>query len=102
MKIEIVSKDYCKPLVPTHHLKSKLSLLDQISSSFYVPLVLLYSAPENINETTIFDNLKKSLSETLACFYPLAGRLEGNTSVHRENGAVVFKRARKTFDSQTC
>lgn len=50
MKIEIVSKDYCKPLVPTHHLRSyKLSLLDQISSSFYVPLILLYSTPENIN-----------------------------------------------------
>ncbi|KAH0991858.1 hypothetical protein GBA52_003341 [Prunus armeniaca] len=97
MKIEIVSKDYCKPSIPTpHHLKSyRLSLLDQISPIFYVPVVLFYSAPEDIDDDmTIFHKLKKSLSETLTCFYPLAGRIEGNTSVDCEDGDVVFTRAR--------
>ncbi|XP_021809636.1 vinorine synthase-like [Prunus avium] len=97
MKIEIVSKDYCKPSIPTpHHLKSyRLSLLDQLSPIVYVPVVLFYSAPENIDDdTTIFYKLKKSLSETLTCFYPLAGRIEGNTSVDCEDVDVVFTRAR--------
>ncbi|CAL8993848.1 unnamed protein product [Prunus brigantina] len=97
MKIEIVSKDYCKPSIPTpHHLKSyRLSLLDQISPIFYVPVVLFYSAPEDIDDDmTIFHKLKKSLSETLTCFYPLAGRIEGNTSVDCEDGDVLFTRAR--------
>ncbi|BBG93920.1 HXXXD-type acyl-transferase family protein [Prunus dulcis] len=93
MKIEIVSKDNCKPSIPTpHHLKSyRLSLLDQISPIFYVPVVLFYSAPEDIDDDmTIFYKLKKSLSETLTCFYPLAGRIEGNTSADCEDGDVVF------------
>ncbi|XP_068328001.1 stemmadenine O-acetyltransferase-like [Pyrus communis] len=96
MKIEIVSEDQCKPSSPTpDHLKSyKLSLLDQIAPIFYVPVVLFYSAPENIDDTTIVDRLKKSLSETLTCFYPLAGRIEGNASVDCEDGGVVFTKAR--------
>ncbi|CAN6727002.1 unnamed protein product [Malus baccata var. baccata] len=96
MKIEIVSEDQCKPSSPIpDHLKSyKLSLLDQIAPMFYVPVILFYSAPENIDDTTIVDKLKNSLSETLTGFYPLAGRIEGNASVDCEDGAVVFARAR--------
>ncbi|KAM1170976.1 hypothetical protein ACFX15_020826 [Malus domestica] len=96
MKIEIVSEDQCKPSSPTpDHLKSyKLSLLDQIAPIFYVPVVLFYSASVNIDDTTIVDRLKKSLSETLTCFYPLAGRIEGNASVDCEDGVVVFTKAR--------
>ncbi|KAM2656291.1 hypothetical protein EV1_011816 [Malus domestica] len=78
MKIEIVSEDQCKPSSPIpDNLKSyKLSLLDQIAPMFYVPVILFYSAPENIDDTTIVDKLKNSLSETLT------------------DGAVVFTRAR--------
>ncbi|KAM2888027.1 hypothetical protein FF1_011815 [Malus domestica] len=66
MKIEIVSEDQCKPSSPIpDNLKSyKLSLLDQIAPMFYVPVILFYSAPENIDDTTIVDKLKNSLSET--------------------------------------
>ncbi|XP_068331667.1 stemmadenine O-acetyltransferase-like [Pyrus communis] len=96
MKIERVSEDQCKPSSPIpDNLKSyKLSLLDQIAPMFYVPVILFYSAPANIDDTTIVDKLKKSLSETLTSFYPLAGRIEGNASVDCEDGAVVFTRAR--------
>lgn len=70
-------------------------MLDQISPIFYVPVVLFYSAPEDIDDDmTIFHKLKKSLSGTRPVSTLWLGRIEGNTSVDCEDGDVVFTRAR--------
>ncbi|KAL5569956.1 hypothetical protein UlMin_026531 [Ulmus minor] len=97
MKIEIVSEELIKPSsqIPDNLKSYKLSLLDQLSPSFYIPIVLFYPPPQHCKKTTIVDKLKKSLSETLSRFYPLAGRIqEDGLSVELENGGVMFKEAR--------
>ncbi|KAI3938207.1 hypothetical protein MKW92_023083, partial [Papaver armeniacum] len=44
MKVEVVSRETLKPSSPTtHYLKSfNLSLLDQLSPPFHVPLIIYY------------------------------------------------------------
>ncbi|EXB82422.1 Salutaridinol 7-O-acetyltransferase [Morus notabilis] len=91
MKVEIIGKETIKPSSPTpSHLKIfNLSFLDQIIPAVYTSLVLFY--PNNINIITsgqISDHLKKSLSEALTLFYPLAGRVKDNTVIEcRDDGA---------------
>ncbi|CAA0838881.1 HXXXD-type acyl-transferase family protein [Striga hermonthica] len=71
-----------KPSSPTPpHLQTlKLSYLDQLCYSFYVPLVFYYSANKNraIPSDDELDRtsrrLTQSLSQTLTSFYPFAGR----------------------------
>ena len=94
MAVEIVRRETIKPSSPTPpHLKSfKLSSLDQIAPLIYIQLVLFYPNNNNNNNDVIITSdqivkhLKKSLSEALTRFYPLAGRLANNTAIECDDG----------------
>uniref|UniRef100_A0A1J3EXN1 Vinorine synthase n=1 Tax=Noccaea caerulescens TaxID=107243 RepID=A0A1J3EXN1_NOCCA len=88
--VDVISRDIIKPSSPTpNHLKNfKLSLLEQLGPTIFGPMVFLYSG--NNNGTEQLQKLKKSLSETLTHFYPLAGRLNGNTSIDCNDSGADF------------
>ncbi|KAK8655519.1 hypothetical protein V6N13_108094 [Hibiscus sabdariffa] len=83
-RVETFRTESIKPSSPTPlHLRSfELSILDQMTPAFYIPLIFWYTgnaaADENSLEAEeISHRLKKSLSETLTRFYPFAGRING-------------------------
>ncbi|OVA00046.1 Transferase [Macleaya cordata] len=84
MKVEVVSRETIKPSSPTpHHLRFfKFSLLDQIAPSLHLPLLVFYPAASDAatdthdTEWRRCSTLKKSLSEILTRYYPLAGRIK--------------------------
>ncbi|RZC68209.1 hypothetical protein C5167_031463 [Papaver somniferum] len=83
MEVEVISNENIKPSSPTDHdLKTfKLSSLDQYRPSEYIPIILFYNPdPTDTNNDSISDHLKKSLSNTLTRFYPIAGRIKDNTT----------------------
>ncbi|XP_076951782.1 epi-neemfruitin B 7-O-acetyltransferse L7AT-like [Bidens hawaiensis] len=94
MEVEIISEESIKPSSPTpHHLRTyNLSLLDYLVGYPYVPIVFYYPN-HNDNDNNIFQALqrslvlKKSLSETLTQFYPLAGTLKGDSIECNDVGA---------------
>nr|GEZ32558.1 hypothetical protein [Tanacetum cinerariifolium] len=71
---KIISQQTIKPASPTpSHLKTyNLSLLDRIVPNTYTDFVFYY--PKYMNNVNI-NVLKQSLSQSLAIYYPLAGRL---------------------------
>uniref|UniRef100_A0A2N9J1G0 Uncharacterized protein n=1 Tax=Fagus sylvatica TaxID=28930 RepID=A0A2N9J1G0_FAGSY len=77
MHVEIISKEIIKPSSPTpHHLRNfKLSFLDQIAPSLYIPIIFFYHSNHGVGVDPFerSRSLKKSLAETLTRFYPLAG-----------------------------
>ncbi|KAJ8532180.1 hypothetical protein K7X08_012103 [Anisodus acutangulus] len=79
LETQIQIRKTIKPSVPTpNHLRSlKLSLFDQLAPPVYSPLLFHYLPSSEWNRaknTERCDKLEKSLAETLAKFYPLAGR----------------------------
>ncbi|KAI3947981.1 hypothetical protein MKW92_005846 [Papaver armeniacum] len=83
MEVEIISNEKIQPSSPTDlHLKTfKLSSLDQYRPSEYIPILLFYNPdPTGTNDDSISDHLKKSLSNTLTRFYPIAGRIKDNNT----------------------
>ncbi|KAK4424824.1 Stemmadenine O-acetyltransferase [Sesamum alatum] len=99
--VQVISREIIKPSSETpHHLrKLKLSYLDQLLPSFYVPLLFFYQADELRGRTTsnpvqISQKLKQSLSNTLTSFYPLAGRIEDHFVVDCCDAGVEFVEAR--------
>ncbi|KAF3437961.1 hypothetical protein FNV43_RR20717 [Rhamnella rubrinervis] len=93
MKIEILKSETIKPSSPTPaSLRSfKLSVMDQLALPIYTPIVLFYpAAPAEVSE-----KLKKSLSETLNHFYPLAGRIRDSIiSIECNDDGAVYVEAR--------
>ncbi|XP_052188823.1 stemmadenine O-acetyltransferase-like [Diospyros lotus] len=87
MEVTVTKREVIKPSSPTpDHLRHlKLSFLDQLSPQIYMTRFLFYPFnPGHIktnNHQERCDNLKKSLSETLSRFYPLAGRIKSNLFV---------------------
>ncbi|KAK1440986.1 hypothetical protein QVD17_06822 [Tagetes erecta] len=87
MEVEFISKENIKPSSPTpHHLKTfNLSILDQLITTPYIPIILYY--PNIHNCDNVFQALqrslllKKSLSKTLTQFYPLAGTTKDHLSI---------------------
>lgn len=99
MKIRVISKETIKPssATPCQDQTYRFSLLDQLAPPFYVPIVLFYSAPEPdqiFDHMNIYEKLKTSLSECLGCFYPLAGRIQGDEHAVDLGQGAVFVRAR--------
>ncbi|KAH7838502.1 hypothetical protein Vadar_027347 [Vaccinium darrowii] len=89
----VITKETVTPSSPTSpHLRTfKLSLLDQLTPFHYVNLLLFFttnpntagvggSGKKNKKRTETSQRLKKSLSETLTRFYPLAGRMKTHAS----------------------
>lgn len=103
MRIEVLRRETLKPWPPTpDHLKLyKLSLLDQFVRPFvYTHMVLFYqSNPRGDHFSTsgtplVLQRLKQSLSQALARFYPLAGRIRGNIFIDCRDDGVPFIEAR--------
>ena len=98
-KVEIIHKETIKPSFPTPDDRKilKLSLFDQFTPITYTPLVLFYPVNNGDSLASIAEKsqkLKKSLSETLTHFYPLAGRLKENTSIDCNDQGAEFIEAR--------
>ncbi|KAK6130352.1 hypothetical protein DH2020_035909 [Rehmannia glutinosa] len=77
----------------------KLSYLDQLTPHLYFPVIFFYQPNETkglstSNHVQISQHLKKSLSETLTSFYPLAGRIQDNFIIDCNDAGVEFIEAR--------
>ncbi|KAI3957762.1 hypothetical protein MKX01_007593 [Papaver californicum] len=101
MKVQVISKEMIKPSKPTPpHLRNfKLSLLDQFLPPFYFPIVLFYPANDghesnNNDQIRKANILKKSLSETLTRYYPIAGRIRDNILVECNDKGVDYIEAK--------
>ncbi|CAI9099862.1 OLC1v1036744C1 [Oldenlandia corymbosa var. corymbosa] len=98
--MEIISKELIRPSSPTPLEKKdhKLSLLDQFSSHYFIPILFFYqkqsphSKDVNVDDpskTTL--HLKLSLSESLTKFYPLEGKLNPNRrAVSCDDSGALF------------
>ncbi|KAG9132093.1 hypothetical protein Leryth_023702 [Lithospermum erythrorhizon] len=95
--VEIVSKESIKPNTPTpQNLRNfKISFLDQLSPSSYIPTLLFYNhpLPNHANDSNILSNLKESLSEALTIYYPLAGKLKNSISIDCNDEGALFVEA---------
>ncbi|XP_022734482.1 BAHD acyltransferase BIA1-like [Durio zibethinus] len=105
MKVDITSRQTIKPSFPTpnHHRNFRLSLLDQLSPTFYGLIVFFYAA----SPSTHLQNgdcrykssersciLKSSLSKALTHFYPMAGRLKDAASIDCNDEGAYFVEGR--------
>ncbi|RDX79666.1 Vinorine synthase, partial [Mucuna pruriens] len=91
MKFEVEERKYIKPSTATPpHLKTfKLSLIDQLSPTIHINIILFY--PHNtLHFSTKSQLLQTSLSQTLTRFYPVAGRLQDAATVHCNDDGVLF------------
>ncbi|RWR73657.1 vinorine synthase-like protein [Cinnamomum micranthum f. kanehirae] len=85
-----------KPSSPTPlHLRSfKLSLIDQLASPVYIPILFFYTGKDGDNLLQSYQvpqKLKASLSKTLAIFYPLAGRIKDDDTIDcNDEGVEIF------------
>lgn len=84
-----------KPSSPTpdHFRRYHLSFLDQISPPIFVPLIFFYEKPDK-DKDAISNHLKKSLSDTLTRFYPLAGRIKENLFIDCNDGGIPYVQAK--------
>ncbi|XP_062112621.1 stemmadenine O-acetyltransferase-like [Humulus lupulus] len=96
MKIEIIKRETIKPSSPTPpHLKiHALSLLDQFQPVLYGQVVYFYPSQNDITSDQTSHQLKKSLAETLARFYPVAGRINNNTTIDCNDEGAQYVEAR--------
>ncbi|QCD94260.1 shikimate O-hydroxycinnamoyltransferase [Vigna unguiculata] len=96
MEINITSREAIKPSVPTSaECKTlKLYLLDGFQHNTYFPLILFYSKTTNLQGfSDVSTQLKKSLSEALTIFYPLAGRRRDYVSIDCNDEGAIFMEA---------
>ncbi|KAL7164830.1 hypothetical protein ACSBR2_040678 [Camellia fascicularis] len=91
MEVVVISRDTIKPSLPTPpNLRLvKLSFLDQLNLRIFNPFIYFYTSDSSFN----FARLKKSLSDILTGFYPLAGRLKDNLFVDCNDNGVDFFQA---------
>ncbi|XP_020537462.1 stemmadenine O-acetyltransferase isoform X2 [Jatropha curcas] len=102
MEVQIISKEIIKPSssAPQNRKTYNLSLLDQLAPPVYIPIILFYS-PAFENGYKISDHLKKSFSETLTHFYPLAGRINDEFSIDCNDDGAPYVEARVNGDMST-
>ncbi|PON64750.1 Transferase [Parasponia andersonii] len=98
-KVEIISRETIKPCSPTPpHLKSyELSSLDLIAPAVYGRVVYFYTAQSDDTSAAPEEKsqqLKKSLSQSLARFYPFAGRIVDNIAVECNDDGAQYVEAR--------
>lgn len=96
VEVRVISTEIIKPSLPTpDHLRShRLSFLDQISPPIFMPLVEFYGGSHGDTTTSRCDGLKRSLSQALTRFYPLAGRVRENHIVDCNDEGIPFVQAR--------
>ncbi|KAL7117680.1 hypothetical protein ACP275_03G088000 [Erythranthe tilingii] len=96
MDVQILSVERVKPSSPTpNHLRNyKLCLLDQLFPVAYAPIVFFYS-DTNYRVLDKISKLKKSLSETLSRFFPLAGTIvDDDLSIDCDDQGASFTTAK--------
>lgn len=95
--VKVISKESIKPSYPTPgHLRHySLSFLDQSAPQFFMPWVLFYPKDTNteLNNLVQPERIKKSLSEALTQFYPLAGRVKENLYIECNDEGVNYVEA---------
>ncbi|KAI3458348.1 hypothetical protein Pfo_015011 [Paulownia fortunei] len=100
--VEVISRETIKPSNPTpDHLKTfKGSLLDLLNPQSYVPFVFFYANNNNQNSSEIKNfilerrqTLKRSMSETLTRFYPIAGKVKDNIHIDCNDDGVYYVEA---------
>ncbi|KAF9598527.1 hypothetical protein IFM89_028059 [Coptis chinensis] len=99
MKVEVTSREIIKPstLTPQHLQNISFSHLDNKATPYYVTIILFYSSQgdnKKLEQGEISDQLKKSLSETLAQFYRVGGRVKDGVSIECNDDGVDFFEAR--------
>ncbi|PWA77739.1 transferase, Chloramphenicol acetyltransferase-like domain protein [Artemisia annua] len=97
-EVRVMSIQNVKPSMPTpHNLRSyNLSAIDQIHAPSYVPFTFFY--PNNVKDDTKIDEvilqrsklLKQSMSETLARFYPFAGKYTNDLHIECNDEGVYY------------
>lgn len=103
MEMELISRETIKPSKPTPpHLRIfPLSFIDHITFRNYVPLLFFYTpkeGPECNDDTQVIcdqlsskiSQLKKSLSEVLSRYYPIAGKFRDQHSIECNDQGVSF------------
>ncbi|XP_014492819.1 BAHD acyltransferase BIA1-like [Vigna radiata var. radiata] len=96
MEINITSRETIKPSVPTStKCKTlKLCLFDVFQLNTYFPLILFYKKTTKLEGfSDVSTQLKKSLSDALTIFYPLAGRRCDYFSIDCNDEGVIFMEA---------
>ncbi|KAB2090733.1 hypothetical protein ES319_A03G142100v1 [Gossypium barbadense] len=99
LEVEVICKEMIKPSSPTpQQLRHyQLSLLDQQINSVYNHLVLFYPTKTNVQTHNInildLHHFKLSVSQALTHFYPLAGRIKGNSFVDCNDEGIPFNEA---------
>ncbi|KAJ8748598.1 hypothetical protein K2173_007588 [Erythroxylum novogranatense] len=95
-QVQIVSQTIAKPSSPTpNHLRHlQLSSLDQIMVPIFVPWQVFYPNSPGISNAERCERLRKSLSDTLTLFYPLAGRVRQHSHIDCNDEGVPFVEAK--------
>ncbi|CAJ2643488.1 unnamed protein product [Trifolium pratense] len=107
IKLEKLNTILIKPSKPTpSHLQTfKVSLLDQVCPNNHINGTFFYPNNNNNNNNhnhhfSDFSNkskiLQNSLSQTLSHFYPFAGRLHDDTTIHCNDNGVFFIESQTT------
>ncbi|XP_047975669.1 stemmadenine O-acetyltransferase-like [Salvia hispanica] len=78
--------------------KYQFSFFDQIAIPSLVHVVYLYPSNPKISNSEKSKQLKKSLSEVLTIYYPLAGRIGGNLYVDCNDAGIPFSEAEADCD----
>ncbi|KAL7246369.1 hypothetical protein ACSBR2_001475 [Camellia fascicularis] len=92
INVEEIARETIKPSSPTpHHLKTfELSLIDQFMPASYTPLVLCCATHGGCSYKERSQLLKNSLSQILARYYPLAGRIKDPLFVDWNDDGVDY------------
>lgn len=96
VEVQVVSTFTITPSSPTPpHLRHyPLSFFDQLSPPLFMPMILFFPKDNAISNEDRADVIKQSLAEALALFYPLAGRVKGNTYIDCDDQGALFVEAR--------
>ncbi|KAK2993374.1 hypothetical protein RJ640_008975 [Escallonia rubra] len=96
MDVQILSSEFIKPSAPTTDEKKnyKVTFFEQLAPKMHIPLVYFFSfeGQDTVENAGKQEKLKKSLSETLTVFYPLAGRFanDGLSVNCRDQGVLYY------------
>lgn len=94
--LRVLSKTLVAPASQTasEHKWLQFCQLDLQWSQFYTPLICIYKPTSEVANDGVVERLKKSLSEALVLFYPLAGRLiTTDRGVRCNDAGAVFVEA---------
>ncbi|KAK9913158.1 hypothetical protein M0R45_036982 [Rubus argutus] len=99
VEVSIISRDTIKPSADPSSLcllePYKLSIMDQLAPTTYVPMLFFYPITDpNVNLPQTLTHLKNSLSQTLTVYYPFSGRTKNNLYIDDFGAGVPYLEAR--------